>query len=70
MCSSLECYEYSEAAFGAQSVQPVDSDGKGEELRVDECGITAVPLIVGGTKAAPMEFPHMVRQNFLLTAKN
>lgn len=65
MCFSLECYEYSEAVFGTHSVQSMDSR-KGEEVRVDECAITGVPLIVGGTKAAAKEFPHMVRPNFLL----
>lgn len=66
MCSSLECYEYAEAVFGTHSIQSMDSD-KGEEVRIDECVIKVVSLIVGGVEALPMEFPHMVRPNFSLT---
>lgn len=33
---------------------------------VSKCGIVETPLIVGGVKAKPTEFPHMVRKNKFL----
>lgn len=30
--------------------------------KVSQCGIVEVPLVIGGSEAAPKEFPHTVRK--------
>ncbi|KAK5649715.1 hypothetical protein RI129_000744 [Pyrocoelia pectoralis] len=52
-----ECMEYSKAV-NVQYDSPLLLPTCGKNS-VSECGIVEVPLIVGGTKAALKEFPHM-----------
>lgn len=65
MCLSLECYEYSEAVFVSHSIQSVD--GEVEEEKISKCLSDVLPIKAVGKEADQMEFPHMVRPNFLLT---
>jgi hypothetical protein len=52
------CERYSEAVYQEED-SPVLTPGAGKN-KVSTCGIVEVPLVVGGVKAAPREFPHMV----------
>lgn len=56
----LECLEYAKAVY-AEEVSPVLS-AKTSSDKVSQCGILEIPLIIGGVKATPKEFPHMVRR--------
>lgn len=57
------CERYSEAVTQEED-SPVLTPGA-EKNEVSTCGIVEVPLVVGGMKAAPREFPHMVCKDFL-----
>ncbi|XP_008548214.1 serine protease snake, partial [Microplitis demolitor] len=54
---SSECQEYAKLVYAVEDV-PVLRIDAGTNT-VSKCGIVETPLIVGGTKAKPMEFPHM-----------
>jgi hypothetical protein len=54
------CEKYSEAVIQEED-SPVLTPGAGKN-KVSTCGIVEVPLVVGGVKAGPREFPHMVRR--------
>nr|XP_022912160.1 serine protease snake-like [Onthophagus taurus] len=54
----LECKEYGKAVY----VKTIGLDDK--EHEISECGITSVPLIVGGEEAKEKEFPHMALIGF------
>lgn len=58
----LECQEYAKAVY-ANEASPVLSRRSGS-TSVSQCGIVEVPLIIGGKKAKPKEFPHMVCKNY------
>jgi hypothetical protein len=57
------CERYSEAVTQEED-SPVLTPGAGKNT-VSTCGIVEVPLVVGGVKATPREFPHMVCMDFL-----
>ncbi|KAK4881827.1 hypothetical protein RN001_005146 [Aquatica leii] len=60
--SKQKCDEYSKAVNVKQD-SPLLLPNSGQQS-VSECGIVEVPLIVGGTKAQPKEFPHMALIGF------
>ncbi|XP_021921295.1 serine protease snake-like [Zootermopsis nevadensis] len=55
--SKTMCDKYSETVSQEED-SPVLTPGAGTN-KVSTCGIVEVPLVVGGTNAAPREFPHM-----------
>uniref|UniRef100_A0A1V1FKL5 Putative serine protease 46B n=2 Tax=Reticulitermes speratus TaxID=60591 RepID=A0A1V1FKL5_9NEOP len=55
--SKMMCEKYSEAVIQEED-SPVLTPGAGKN-KVSTCGIVEVPLVVGGVKAGPREFPHM-----------
>nr|CAD7396826.1 unnamed protein product [Timema poppensis] len=57
-----ECEEYAKEVY-QEEASPVLLPSANTNL-VSVCGNVEVPLIVGGTKAKPKEFPHMARVGF------
>ncbi|XP_046685830.1 serine protease snake-like isoform X2 [Homalodisca vitripennis] len=57
--SEKRCHSYADAVY-KQNYDTYDTDKDLEDNREDECGIAAVPLIIGGEQAEYKEFPHMV----------
>ncbi|XP_069679769.1 serine protease snake-like [Periplaneta americana] len=51
------CEKYAEAVYQEED-SPVLTPGAGKN-KVSTCGIVEVPLVVGGVKSGPKEFPHM-----------
>lgn len=54
----IECDEYKSAVYERIYEQSLVANAKPIERETDQCGHTAVPLIVGGTRAGLKEFPH------------
>lgn len=53
-----ECKEYGNLVYVDEAAPVLRIDAGSN--KVSKCSIVETPLIVGGTKAKPMEFPHMV----------
>ncbi|KAH0554649.1 serine protease snake-like [Cotesia glomerata] len=56
--SQQKCKEYAKLVYADEDVPVLRLDAGTNT--VSKCGIIETPLIVGGIKAKPMEFPHMV----------
>lgn len=59
MCVILECEEYAQLVYADE--QNPTLHVAAQQHSVSQCSIVAVPLIIGGVRAAENEFPHMVR---------
>uniref|UniRef100_A0A1B6FAW4 Peptidase S1 domain-containing protein n=1 Tax=Cuerna arida TaxID=1464854 RepID=A0A1B6FAW4_9HEMI len=57
--SEKRCDGYADTVYKT-NVDTYDTDNDLDDNREDECGIAAVPLIIGGEQAEYKEFPHMV----------
>ncbi|XP_068085905.1 venom protease-like [Anabrus simplex] len=62
LCVRMLCKKYGELVY-AKEVAPVLLPGTTVNNN-SQCGIVEVPLITGGTKAGPKEFPHMAVLGF------
>lgn len=56
---NVECIEYQNAVYET-TYTSVGLNARPVEEKIFRCSISTVPLIVGGEKARPKEFPHMV----------
>lgn len=57
----LECKEYQDAAYERVSF---NVGFETIEKKLFRCTTSDVPLVIGGTAARSMEFPHMVNIHF------
>lgn len=60
--SNIECNEYKEFVYDTIYT----SNGLENPpiiTKIENCAFTSIALIVGGTQATEMEFPHMVRDD-------
>jgi len=53
------CREYSKLIYIETPIPTLVGNSKNRTMKEQRC-VDVEPLIVGGTEAVPMEFPHMV----------
>lgn len=65
--SKIKCKEYSQYVF-KKVINPallIPEDGDDPYITIKECGFKVIPLVVGGTNATRLEFPHMTAVGFI-----